>query len=293
MTVQEPSEGAAAGGAERQCKRRSRYRSFLWAATAFCALLALVCFVLWRSDLSEIRERVGEAVDPAAAPSVRMQQSLAFLRDRVGYGRHDDYFLVPFLRFLKPTALQVLEHGGDCAYRGRALVVILGQLDVEAGKLALYDASGEAVHAVVRVHTEKGPYLIDPLFNIIHQDERGDPIPLARLEHDPAVLATSVARAAAGGNPRAARYPLDRYGFGDVRTINWNKSGLMRFLYGFVSGLIGKEQADTLPRPYMSEEPALMTMAFAGAGAATSLALLGISSLLRRRRRRRDYEGGS
>ena len=84
MTVREPSEAAAAGGADRQDRRRSRYRTFLWAFAAFFALLALVCFVFWRSDLREIRERMRGAVDPAAAPSVRMQQSLAFLRDRVG-----------------------------------------------------------------------------------------------------------------------------------------------------------------------------------------------------------------
>lgn len=260
-------------------------RYALWGGVGACALLAIVSFVKWRVDQSEIRDHVGDAVKAEATDSEKMRQALRYMESEVGYKLTDDYFLLPVFRFMKPTARQVIEGpGGDCAYRARAYIVVLGQQDVEASKLAVYNDAGQPVHAVVKVETEKGPYVVDLLYNVIHEDRNGDPIPLHALVDDPKALEGSLKLAAKNGNKAAKKYPLDQYAYHEVRTLNWDKSAPMKAAFGVVSAVVGEEEARNMPRPYLSEEPALMVIAASGAGAAGCLVLLGIGAWRRRRK---------
>jgi len=94
--------------------------------------------------------------------------------------------------------LQVVKAGGgDCAHRGRVFTVLLRQHGVNASKLAVYNSGGDPVHAIVEVKTEKGAYVVDPLFDVIHEDESGAPIPLQELQRDPTLLRESITRAVA------------------------------------------------------------------------------------------------
>jgi hypothetical protein len=274
-------------GSNQTMRKVGRVLRWLLRACAVAGIvLAGVSVWRWQADAAEIRAIVGRAVADEASPSLKMRQALRFMVERVGYTPADDYFLLPVFRFLKPTALQIIRGtGGDCAYRARAFVVILHEKGVDATKLALYDARGEPVHAVVRVETENGPCIVDLLFDVIHEDEAGEPIPLARLS-DPTVLGNSLRRAAEAGNARAGRYPIDKYGYHEVRTINWDKTGATRALFRAVAAVIGEERARALPRPHFSEEPAVM-VALGGAALSAGCALcLGVGAWRRRRRER-------
>jgi hypothetical protein len=83
------------------------------------------------------------------------------------------------------------------------------------------------------------------------------------------------------GNERASLYPRNRYVFTDVRTINWDKLIVTSGAYQGLTLFFGEETIDRLPRPYMSEEPALMVL---GASFGTKGVLLLTFVGLRRRR---------
>ncbi len=254
-----------------------RTRRGLCAIVSTLAVLLLVLSVtalgVWVHERAELRRRVVDAIDAAAPPSVQMRQALAFLHANVPLERRDGYFLLPLFRFLKPTALEVLRDGGDCAYRARALIVILNQYDVRAFKLALYDETGRSVHAVVQVETERGPYVVDALFDFVYEANDGRPLPRAALAA-PEVVRSAMTRAAAGGNTRALRYPVERYPYTDVRTVNWTKSATLRAAYRALVAIVGQERANHLPRPYLTEEPGLMVLAASGSGLVVCVVLL-------------------
>ena len=260
-----------------------RLRRIVLATVA--ASMVLLCGVSWAVLLAEhrtLRQLTGGAIDAAAAPSVKMRQALDFLHREVPIEYHDSYFLLPIFRPLKPTALQVVRHGGDCAWRARAMIVILGLYDVQAGKLALHDADGKPVHAVARVETERGAYIVDVLHDFIYEDDEGAPIPLAALG-DREVVRQATQRAARNGHELAAIYPVDLYVFDDVRTINWSKNRLTLGLRAALEVVLGRERVDRLPRTRLAAEPALAVMAVAAVVALLSASLLGYD--LRRARR--------
>lgn len=245
-------------------------------------ILAASCYLRWRSDQASLKRLVQEVVTEGTSPSATMRAMIEYLEAEVGRDRGDAYFLVPALSFMRPTARQIIEGtGGDCAYRSRAYIVLLGLADVEASKLAVYDPSGDSVHAVVRVETERGPYIVDALFGIIHQHGSGEPISERDLA-DEEILLASVGRAVKSGNNRASRYPFDEYPLSDLRTLNWQKNAPLRASYKALALALGEERARRLPRPYISEEPALMLMLLASSLAAACLAGIGLVSRIGR-----------
>lgn len=222
-------------------------------------------------EVGEIARRVTEGAQTDWERVVLAAQHVAF---EVPGGRPDAPFLGRALAPLKPSALQVLRRGGDCAYKARAFIVLLHHLGIEASKLALYSReTGEAVHAVARVETERGPCVVDLLYGLVLVDGDGQPIPLEALRAEPDRLEQFLDAQVAAEHPRAARYPRRKYRYEDTRTINWNKSAVSRALYRGLSAVAGKDAVDALPRPYLTEEPALMALAASGAAKAALLVL--------------------
>jgi hypothetical protein len=250
-------------------------------------LLGIVSFVKWKQDSAEIRRIVASSIDENASPDEIVFRSRMFLRESVGYRPHDSYFLLPIFRFMRPTALQVIRQGGDCADRARAFIVILNLFHIQARKLALYDAHGHSVHAVAKVWTRRGPYYVDLLYNIAHEDEAGIPLSLSELANED-ILRSSVQRAVGAGNTRAAEYPIKDYNFENVHTLNWEKSILTQAIFGLLVETIGEAKAKALPRPYLSEEPALMVIVLA---AGASLFAMAVVVAIRPRKRERLVVG--
>jgi hypothetical protein len=243
---------------------------------ALCGATSAVSLVVWQRDLAEVRRIVGTRIDENAPQEEIILAAREFMRDEVGYGRHDAYFLLPIFRFMRPTARQVIRDGGDCAYRTRAFIVILRQYGIKASKLALYDDAGRSVHAVAEVHTDDGIEYHDLLFNIFHQDAQGRALSLEQLA-DRDVLRGSVERAIAEGNARAKIYPIDEYDFESPRSINWTKSPALALTYRVIAAAIGEERASRIPRPHISEEPASMVAILClGTGSACLIVIWGI-----------------
>lgn len=254
---------------------------------ALC-LLSVISFVGWRQELAEIRRMVATEIDAEGPPEQVISQARAFIRDNVGYGRHDAHFLLPVFSFMRPTALQVIRDGGDCAYRTRAFIVILRQYGIKARKLALYDPDGYPAHAVAKVVVDGEPRYYDMLFNLAHERADGTPLSLAELADD-RVLRASIQRAIDQGNDQALRYPLRAYSFGDVRTLNWDRNTFTKLGYAGLRAVLGEERASTLPRPYLSEEPALMVIVLASGATGAILVvivLIRVREPAPRRRRR-------
>lgn len=257
-----------------------------WVSIVLLVSVAGYSYAQWQKELAEIDAIFAPRVVEGMSDADIILATRAYFRDEVGYERMDDYFLTPALSFMRPTALQIIRAGGDCSYRTRAFVVTLRRFGIAASKVALHDDNGVPVHSVAGIETGDGPLYVDMLFNVEHRAEDGTHLTLDDLA-DPEVLAESLDRAVASGNNRAAEYPTDLYDFEDVRTINWDKNGPLRMAYRALVAIAGEERARTVPRPYLSEEPALMvlTLCFGGiSGLALLLALLWASDPARRTR---------
>ncbi len=249
--------------------RSTLWRAYHGLALGFVTLVLAVSFWsirVYRQENLEIKRRVEHLTVRGESESATMRRVARYVIENVPSRRVDAYFLLPCFRMLKPTALQILEGGGDCAYKARAFIVMLKHASIDAHKLALHDDSNVPVHAVAVAETERGRYIVDLHYGIIFENERHNPIALQSLMTDPRCLHNVVQREIAGGNARAAAYDLDRYNYRTARTINWEKTWLSARAREVLSAVIGRPAVDRLPRPYLAEEPALMVLLLGAAG---------------------------
>jgi hypothetical protein len=227
---------------------------------------------------------VGRVVGPDLPASEQVKALVLSLKDKSGEG-NDGYFLLPVLRFLRPTPLQVIENGGDCGDRSRLLIALLRLRGIHASKWALYNAAGESKHAVVQAKVESGEMVADPLFGIWFPKPQAGYYAIAELRQDPGILPQRIAELRAKGlRPGAGRlefYEFNDYIYTNARTINWNKTFVMKFAYKVLHGILGRS-ADDIGRPAFVEEPALMVIIGA---AALELALVFAWIILARRRK--------
>jgi len=225
---------------------------------------ALLVFVRDTRELAAIAERVTTG---AATPSEKMRKLADYVAHEVRHGRPDKYLLLPIFKPLRPTAMQVIQHGGDCSYKARAFIVLARRLGISAHKVALHDPKGEPVHAVAVVDTERGQYVADLLYGIIYDNADGTPIPLGELQKDPGQVARVIEERVRQGQLREGQYPIEKYVYSDVKSYNWKQNALASACYRGLTPLVGSETLDRLPRPYFESEPALLVLVGSGLGA--------------------------
>jgi hypothetical protein len=224
------------------------------------ASLQLFCLLYYGQERRSLSAYLDSVSNPSLAATEQIKQVVSSLKDKPAEG-NESYFLVPVFRFLRPTPEQVIENGGDCADRSRLLVRLLQLRGISSSKWALYDAHGESVHAVIQADVESGKMVVDPLFGIWFPKPTGGYYAIRDLKRNPGILRQRIDELRAQGlKPGAdslASYNVDRYTYAHARTINWNKSAIMRYSYQLLHGLLG-ETADSLHRPAFVEEPPLM-----------------------------------
>ncbi len=226
-----------------------------WAIVAALVILGLVATNEYFKDRQRLERIAKQICGDTQAPSEQVVALLDFVTHKIPRGRPEVFFMDPAFAALKPTACQVIEQGGDCAYKARAFIVLAKQLDIEASKLCLHDAEGEPRHAVVQVATERGNYIVDAYFGICYRHNDGSPMTIDYIaENLEAIIAKEVER----GNELAVKYPIERYAYHDVSTINWNKSDFWKSAHSVLAMTMSDDEIATLPRPGFSEEPALM-----------------------------------
>jgi hypothetical protein len=224
-------------------------------------LVALAHYYEDQQDLRSLMDRIAPASIP---PSEQAKRIVAFLKTKPAEAG-DSYFLLPIFRFLRPTARQVAEHGGDCADRSRLTIVLLAVRGTHASKWALYSPQMQPKHAVVELEAENGKMVVDPLFGLwFPKDKPGTYYGISDLKQHPSILRARVQYLLSRGEEYGAAllhtYPLDVYVYDHARTINWDKSPLMRLAYQMLVAMMGPS-VDEIRRPTLAEQPALMVAA--------------------------------
>jgi hypothetical protein len=236
----------------------------------FVGLLVLQGVALYGyfRDQHGLNVLASQIASPQMPPSQQGKKILEFLRKIPNTDENEGYFLLPPFRVLRATAREVADQGGDCADRSRLLVTLLHLRGIRASKWSLYTPSGVPKHAVVEAEVETGKMVFDPLFGLWFPRPGGGYYGIAELRANPQILPQRVAELISRGERPGADglegYPLNQYYYGNARTINWDKSLLMRTMYRGLHSLIG-DRANYIPRTYLAEQPALMIVASAGA----------------------------
>jgi hypothetical protein len=199
-------------------------------------------------------------IDPNLPPSRKVLTLLDYIERNIPKTVTTDESFLPGLSFLRPTARQVLEKGGDCADRSRLLVELLKREGVRASKVALYDRDGVPQHAVVEADIEDadGEMVVDALYGIHFPDSRGGYYSVSDIRDDESILVERL-RAVASTQPYTRDYPVDQYTYASPRTINWDKSWAMQQLYRGLFLVMGP-RVDRLERPAIVGDPVLMTL---------------------------------
>jgi len=262
----------------------TRQRQFFVTILVLLVGLQSVSLAYYLREQQVLAAYVARVVGPGLPPSEQVKALVLSLRDKSGEG-NEGYFLLPVFRFLRPTALQVIENGGDCGDRSRLLIALLRLRGIQSAKWALYNGAGESKHAVVQAQVESGDMVADPLFGIWFPKAQGGYYAIRDLRQDPAILPQRIEELRAKGlRPGAARlefYEFNDYIYDNARTINWNKIFIMKFTYRALHGILGAK-ADDIARPAFVEEPPLMVILGA---AALELALILAWIVLARRRK--------
>lgn len=234
------------------------YIRFLKLSLVFFAVLNSITLIVYWHETSRLSTIANKLTTGDDNTSEKIETVARYVTNIESVREDDGYFLLPVFAPLKPSAYQVIDEGGDCAYcayRARAFIVLLKQLDIRASKLCLHDGKGIPRHAVTRVDTDRGALVVDLLFGIIYAHDDGTPMSLDYIgEHHAEIIDAEVRR----GNTRAERYPLQRYPFEHVTTINWEKGPVWRWAHAFLRLFMTDQRIDNMGRPYLSEEPALM-----------------------------------
>ena len=220
---------------------------------------AIILTRYWE-DHRYLESLAARIIDSSVTPSEQTKQILTFFKGKPRR-TNTSFFMFPFLDFLRPTARQVAEQGGDCADRSRLTLILLQLHDVSAEKWTLYSKEGQAKHSVVEVTTEQGKMVADPLFGLFFPRPSGGYYSMAELRADPSLVQERVSEMeAVHQEPLAApieRYPVSAYPYSYARTMNWDKSLVTRLLYRTLKVFMGN-RADDLRRPVWPEEPALV-----------------------------------
>jgi len=227
-----------------------------------CVSIQVISIRSYLDDKHYLEILVNRIADPSLPPSGQVKEVIAYLRD-LPPATNKSYYLLPVFRFLRPTARQVAEKGGDCADRSRLLVVLLRLRGVQASKWALYDNNMRPQHAVVQVRAEDGDMVVDPLYGLWFPRPDGWFFSIKELKDDPEILKERIRflliRGEQPGALSLAHYPLNTYFYTNARTINWDKSFGMKMLYRVLYVAVG-DKVNDLPRPALAEEPELIVI---------------------------------
>jgi len=211
-------------------------------------------------DHRYLKRLAAQITEPSAPPSEQTKQILRFYHDK-SQDTNRSYFLLPFLDFLRPTARQVADFGGDCADRSRLTVILLKMRNIPAEKWTLYYPKGHPEHSVVEVETEQGKMAVDPLFGLYFPRPTGGYYGVADLRQRPDLVRERIAEMEAQHQqPLAApieRYSVQAYTYAYATTFNWEKSAFTRFSYRVLHSVLGN-RVDDVRRPVWPEEPALV-----------------------------------
>jgi hypothetical protein len=217
-------------------------------------------------DLADDQRYLAHLMDsianPTLPPSTQTLALLAYLREKPPQS-NPAYFLNRRFAFLRATAREVADGGGNCADRSRFVAVMLEMRGIHAHKWALYSPDQRPAHAVVEVESEQGKMVADPLYGLVFPKPQGGFYGIDDLRDNPSILSARIEEMRAAhlrpGTEDVQRYPLNRYVYSYSRSVNWDKSAATHHLYRLLHGIFGA-RIDKITRPEWSEQPAIMVL---------------------------------
>lgn len=232
------------------------------------AALQVISFVEYERSQRYLTALIDRIASPSLPPSQQAIAIVEYLRNKSDRSNRQS-FLLPIFSVLRPTAKEVATGGGDCADQSRFTIVLLKLRNIQAQKWALYDPHLKPHHAVVELISERGKMVIDPLFGMWFPRPDGGYYDIESLRRNREILrqrvqeltanSTETEPATDGYHVRIREYPLKSYIYTNARTINWDKSLVMRLSYRLLHFSIG-DLANHVPRPDFVEQPALMVI---------------------------------
>lgn len=269
-------------------------RFWFWGRIALLVVLAGHAAWYARDAADEarrIREQLLTRIPANAAPRERIIETMHLAFDLPPHrGVSTDYGLRhPLMKLLRPSALQVYEHGGHCAKRTRLLTILLEEQGIPAHKLFLYNERGLEllsdpprawVHVVVEAKLDDRWVVVDPLFDVVFEKPDRDLATAADLRRHPEILRAGRERA----DERYDVWEDSLYTYQDVRRFPWFMiPGVGERKYDLLATLLGKERADWIVTPLWMEQPqtAIVILSVVGMG------LIGLTFVPWRRRERR------
>lgn len=230
------------------------------------AILSVGLVLKYNKDNDYLLLYADQFIVESDSQTEKVVKLVSAIRENVRSKRNQGAIFLPIFRFLRPTAVQVARSGsGDCADKSRLLINLLHLHGIEASKVALYDDQGIPQHAVVEVHIgEDQKMAVDALYGLYFPRTASETFYSVRdITNDESILRNRITELLMSNTdnykPSLQRYPFHKYTYNQPRSINWDKSEVLKFVYK-ISRLIIGERVNSIERPYFVERPVLMIL---------------------------------
>ncbi len=228
------------------------------ALAAALGLGSLACYVGYRVDRIELRQRSQEIVWNVHDPSEKVLALNTWIHRVLKTAKNESYFGISRLR---ATPLQVLHGGGDCADKARLLAAMLHEIDIPASMaLCFHPETGQPSHTVVNAEPKPDAHmLVDPAYELFYPKPDGHGYyGLLELRKHPERLQERLTyvwetvprfRPLHWYNPQIAS-------FSGLSTVNWRRNRITALAHDVLFLFVGPDIYQ-LPRPAMLEAPKL------------------------------------
>jgi hypothetical protein len=188
---------------------------------------ALGFFMDWENDNALLHRQVVETTRDLNTDSARIRAINDWVYGHGGFGKNNDYFLVPALG---PTPIQVLRDGGDCSDKSRLVAAMLNEININAGLVMISPCPDcPFIHTVVEAEYERGRMVVDPTWHVDYPAGEGKFLGVRDL------AGTSLGRERVGdlqrqrgASDKIADMPATEATFDYAVTVNWSKNSVTR-----------------------------------------------------------------
>ena len=231
---------------------------------ALAMILAIVVAISHHNDEARLSSVANAISASDKVPSGKAIAILQFVYHDQGFHKNPGYFVFPQFG---PTAVQVLENGGDCADKSRLLVALLKQAGIESTPVMLFDDRMHPTHTVVEAEVESGQMELDPVYDLFFPRSGGGFYGSAELRSNSQVLRDRLERMSLV-DAKARYYHIETSGYSHASTFNWEKTWYTRAVKLVLLRFYG-DRVYQLRRPSIIEDPKLLVAASLAAPAVT------------------------
>jgi hypothetical protein len=168
-----------------------------------------------------------------------------------------------------------VDHSGPCGSLTRSMVVLLRRAGFDARKTILYSEPGEPQHTVAEVRLDGAWRVFDPTYRWYWIRPQDGEIATVEDLQDKQLLATI--------QSQHPHYPLEKYHYGHVQHVRWEKVPGLPMLRALLRPWVGEARLRQIETPWAYERPPFL---LGGTSFVVGILGLGLWLTLRRRSRR-------